>query len=267
MLLPATYFYFWRRALDAPVNNLPMILKRSKQDFAERTVHEAVQARLHELETEKKGLRKGVGPQTTKDSGNDTTNQQQSQETLVLHTKLGDIRIEFRPNYSPESVDYWREVVAQNACDRCNFYRAEKPGILQGIVKSHKVSLPIKKGDCPPEFAQVPNQCPSHDPSCGCHGPVMTRGAVGWAAGKTGPDFFIDDYLKPAEFWGTQHTVFGQIVDQASFAVIDEIWTLPAHKQQGGLTMLEEPIPFTMSIEPGGGGKKRLEEDKVIATE
>mgnify|MGYP004300881927 CR=1 FL=1 len=34
-------------------------------------------------------------------------------------------------------------------------------------------------------------KCPSHDPQCGCHGPIMSKGMVGWAGGSAGPDLFI----------------------------------------------------------------------------
>ena len=34
-------------------------------------------------------------------------------------------------------------------------------------------------------------KCPSHDPNCGCHGPIMSKGMVGWAGGSAGPDLFI----------------------------------------------------------------------------
>lgn len=174
-------------------------------------------------------------------------------ETLVLATTAGQISIVLLPEYSPESVDYIRAVVEHNACEKCTLYRAEKPGILQGIIGAAPASvvpLPTKKGDCPVEAVDVKNDCPGHDQNCACHGPVMTRGMVGWAAGQTGPDFFIDVYVRPALWWGTQHTVWGEIRDDGSFQVIDEIWKLPA-KKQGGLTMLEEPISFSMSIVSG----------------
>jgi cyclophilin family peptidyl-prolyl cis-trans isomerase len=74
----------------------------------------------------------------------------------------------------------------------------------------------------------------------------MERGMVGWAAGGTGPDFFVDAYRRKAEWWGTQHTVFGKIEDDESFRVIDTIWTLPTRKE--GLTYLLEDLHFTLEI-------------------
>lgn len=169
-------------------------------------------------------------------------------ETLVLTTKLGDIRIVLRPDLSKESVDYVRKVAETQSCQRCTFYRAEKPGILQGVLSSSKVQAAYVKGACPAGSESVVNDCPTWDKNCGCHGPVMTRGMVGWAAGQMGPDFFISDYFKPAQFWGTQHTVWGELQDETSLALLDTVWTLPAH-DQGGLTMLDEPLHFEMSLE------------------
>eukprot|EP00522_Entomoneis_paludosa_P012370 CAMPEP_0172455772 /NCGR_PEP_ID=MMETSP1065-20121228/12240_1 /TAXON_ID=265537 /ORGANISM="Amphiprora paludosa, Strain CCMP125" /LENGTH=330 /DNA_ID=CAMNT_0013208249 /DNA_START=77 /DNA_END=1069 /DNA_ORIENTATION=+ len=176
---------------------------------------------------------------------------QQQRQVLVLTTDLGPIRIVLRPDYSAESVKYIQDVVNPNGpsrCDRCNFYRAESKGILQGMITSNSVPVATQKGSCPHGLESVPNNCPEWDKTCGCHGPIMERGYVGWAAGKMGPDFFIDDYRKPAKFWGTQHTVWGQIVDENSLMVIQQIWTKPA-KKKNGLTYLDEHIQFQMHIE------------------
>ena len=50
----------------------------------------------------------------------------------------------------------------------------------------------VVKGACP--AGVVPDgkrACPKHDPNCGCHGPLMSKGMVGWAGGGAGPDLFI----------------------------------------------------------------------------
>jgi cyclophilin family peptidyl-prolyl cis-trans isomerase len=166
-----------------------------------------------------------------------------SEETLVLTTTMGEMRIVLRPDLSKESVQYVKKVVLYRDCPNCRFYRAEKPGILQGILKGPDVTLNEVKGSCPPGYESVPNDCPEWDKSCGCHGPVMTRGMVGWAAGSTGPDFFIDAYQQPAKWWGTQHTVWGEIQDEATLEIIAQIWNLPT-SEEGGLTFLKEPIKF-----------------------
>lgn len=171
-----------------------------------------------------------------------------AEETLIIDTKHGKIKVVMRPDLSPESVEYIRALAKSKNCKRCNFYRAEKPGILQGIMKDSGISnAQITKGKCPPGEEGKKQDCPEHDPECGCHGPVMRKGMVGWAAGDTGPDFFIDSYERPAVFWGNQHTVFGEIKDENSFAVISKIYTLPVTKK--GLTYLDEKIEFTLSMQ------------------
>jgi hypothetical protein len=131
-------------------------------------------------------------------------------ETLILKTKIGDVKIVLRPDLSKGSVDYIHRLIKASApdgsCPGCRLYRAEKPGILQGILRKD-VDANTVRGSCPAEFEAVANDCPAWDKQCGCHGPVMTRGMVGWAAGTAGgQDFFIDNYPNPAKWWGTQHT-------------------------------------------------------------
>lgn len=125
--------------------------------------------------------------------------------TLTLHTDLGEIKIDLRPDWSPESVNYIHEL-AQAGCEQCSFYRAEKPGIFQGKMNTDSVVNPQVKGECPLGTEQVEEKCPEHDPKCACHGPIMRRSFVAWAGGGTGPDFFVDTYQNPAKFWGHQHT-------------------------------------------------------------
>lgn len=112
------------------------------------------------------------------------------------------LRITLRPDLSQGSVNYIHEILKEG-CERCKFYRAEKPGILQGIMaNTAHVSVAKERGPCPAGMESIVNECPAWDPNCGCHGPLMERGMVGWAAGETGPDFFINDYRKRADFWG-----------------------------------------------------------------
>lgn len=191
----------------------------------------------------KKGNQADLDPntETDGDGGDD-----EKTGLLVLATSLGPVNIVLRPDLSLESTRYLAEL-AENSCDRCNFYRAEKPGILQGVMAYPKAKNKVVKGSCPEEYKDAPGQkCPKHDPNCGCHGPTMVRGMVGWAGGGTGPDFFIDMYKRPAEFWGQQHTVFGQIEDEKSLELIDKIFELPVHKE--GMTFLDEKIPFTVKV-------------------
>jgi hypothetical protein len=128
--------------------------------------------------------------------------------TVILHLEgLGDVTIHTRADWSMESVVFVHDLAENGNCERCNFYRSEKPGIFQGMMVSptHVPKVDVK-GPCPPQFDDKQQACPPHDPNCACHGPIMERGMVGWAGGGTGPDFFIDMYPNPAKFWGNQHT-------------------------------------------------------------
>ena len=96
-----------------------------------------------------------------------------TKQSVVLKTTVGDIDIVLRPDLSAESVDYIRQIAALNDCANCKLYRAEKPGILQGIIANRK-KVPVNtiKGSCPPGYQDVPNECPEWDKNCACHGPV-----------------------------------------------------------------------------------------------
>lgn len=85
------------------------------------------------------------------------------------------------------------------------------------------------KGACPPD-AKLDNsrRCPSHDPNCGCHGPLMERGMVAWAGGGIGPDFFIYTGATTAKHWQHDHTVFGEIADASSWEALAALYMLPS---------------------------------------
>lgn len=176
---------------------------------------------------------------------------------LVLKTTRGDIHIKLRSDLSRESVQHIQQL-AENAdnCEKCQFYRSEKDLLLQGVMLP-KSSIPAlaerpPKGKCPPEFANRAQDCPKHDPKCGCHGPTMTKGMVGWAGGNTGPNFFINVYKKPVEWWGQQHTVWGLIEDPKSLNIVENrILNLPVDKSGGSMNMLKNKIGFQMEVQDG----------------
>jgi hypothetical protein len=112
-----------------------------------------------------------------------------------------------------------------------------------------EIPVNTERGSCPADAGGIENDCPAWDPQCGCHGPIMTRGSVAWAAGQAGgPDFFINAYARPAEWWGTQHTNFGVIEDAASMAIVDQIFDLPV-TESGGMHYLQDSIHFALSLE------------------
>jgi len=80
--------------------------------------------------------------------------------------------------------------------------------LLQGVIAHHPSAaseddvVVVRLGPCPIENYVPENECPKHDPDCGCHGPVMTRGMVGWAGGGSGPDFFINTHVSYTVLFG-----------------------------------------------------------------
>jgi cyclophilin family peptidyl-prolyl cis-trans isomerase len=194
-------------------------------------------------------------------------------ETLVMKTSKGLIRIALRPDLSPESMDYINAMIGTNACEDCKFYSAVKgkapqkkgkptpssfsEGSLHGrIANSRKknVPLPKKKGPCPADLVRI--RCPLDEAICDCHGPIMTKGMVAWSSGKTGPDFFINTFDKPARWWGTTHTVWGEVKDEASFEVLHDIFALPVmerkrifQKKTQTFTFLRKPVEFIIELE------------------
>lgn len=172
---------------------------------------------------------------------------QASQETVTLMTSQGDIIISLRPNQSPDSVQYIKALLdSPKPCKKCRLYRAEQRGILQGILAKEGMAPNEVLGNCPlsPEELEEYRQEDEENANAACHGPIMTRGMVGWAAGEGGPDFFIDYYEKPADWWGHDHTVFGEIVDQTSLDIVKGFFDLPAHRD--GLMFLDEPVSIEL---------------------
>jgi cyclophilin family peptidyl-prolyl cis-trans isomerase len=157
---------------------------------------------------------------------------------ISLETAIGDILIQMRSDLSLESVEYIQRLLEDHRpCEHCRFYRAQDRGILQGIMKKPGVKVNHVLGTCPPNMN-------THSRTKKCHGPIMTRGMVGWAGGGAGPDFFIDNYKRKADWWGHEHTVFGE-VDPSSFHVVESFFDLPRHSSEaGGMMFLDESIFF-----------------------
>jgi len=187
------------------------------------------------------------------DDGDDDDAELTGGGTVTLSTGMGDIRVRLRSDLSKASVEYIVALARSvEPCSNCRFYRAEKSGILQGILAKKSLKENEVLGVCPEEYRAVSSSlkkgdCPKWDPDCGCHGPIMTRGMVGWAGGGAGPDFFIDMYKRPATHWENQHTVWGEVIDEKSLAVIDAIFELETDRSSG-MSYLKEIIHIEPSL-------------------
>lgn len=201
----------------------------------------------------------------------DVSNTPSSPQGLIIHTHIGDIRIHFTPELAGESsIKYITNVVQsasskQNSgmtlsaetvngrkvtegykCQRCKFYRAERDLLLQGVIAEPSIAKNQVLGPCPDTNYIPKNKCPDHDPQCGCHGPIMTKGMVGWAGGGGGPDFFINTFKKPVDWWEMQHTVWGMIHDEQSMKVVESAYDLPVHGS--GMKMLDQEIEISLEL-------------------
>ena len=77
--------------------------------------------------------------------------------------------------------------------------------------------------------------------------PVLGAGAVAWAGGGTGPDFFIS--LAPHPEWGHGHVVWGQVEDLAS---LGGLRAEPRVQQSWGtvrVSLFAKPVPFKPAME------------------
>ena len=158
------------------------------------------------------------------------------------------VTLRLLPEFSAESVAFLHEA-ARSSCPG-QLYRVEKSFLIQGRISCARGATQTKvvKAGCPSGVAvDTKRICPSHDPQCGCHGPIMARGMVGWAGGSAGPDWFIYSGGAPATHWSHDHTVFAVVEDDESWATISEIGKLPV--KNAGMTMLVTPLQ--MSIEEG----------------
>jgi cyclophilin family peptidyl-prolyl cis-trans isomerase len=200
-----------------------------------------------------------------------------NKQLLILTiSSYGQIHILLRPDLSQGSVRYIHDLV-ERGCARCYFHRKvpslhANQGFVLGTLANHQVPLNTIPGNCPSnnnnntELLLLKDKDKDNkDPmcgvwntkQCGCHGPILTKGMVGWVEGTVGgPDFFINTQSAPLENKGTKYTVFGQVVvvgtnddddgDVDSFHVLQEIMETKATMQRA--QVFREKIAFRLSL-------------------
>lgn len=132
----------------------------------------------------------------------------------VAHGGTGDtgaaeeyvVRIRLRPDWSPNSAAWARQVAGAQLCGAwCTFYRAEPVPDSWAIEGFYGPPYALLQGGLrpgPPAGAVPDNVA---DAANKRRYPVMRRGMVAWAGGGLGPDFFIA--LGDHPEWGTGHVV------------------------------------------------------------
>jgi hypothetical protein len=170
---------------------------------------------------------------------------------VVLHTELRrSIRLSLLPHLSESSVAYVRSAAAAGCYG--NFTRAEPYLVQVGEVACTAPAMDVTKGACPPDARVSSQGCPDDDPTCNCHGPLMSKGMVAWVGGGVAPYFFVYTGDELAEHWGHTHTVFAVVSDSASWEALDELRALPSALRDGGddgMRGLVKPIAFRFSEE------------------
>ena len=169
-------------------------------------------------------------------------------EIIFDHGTELTLHIALRSDLSASSADFWREAAALGCLGQ--IYRSES-FLMQGRIACPALKAKVVKGSCPEGIApDLSRHCPSHDPQCGCHGPIMTRGMVGWAGGGSGPDFFVYTGAAPASHWAHDHTVVG-MVDEQGMRALEQLHALPTKANSpGGMTMLAAPVDLHVQVSP-----------------
>jgi len=144
---------------------------------------------------------------------------QTDDKLVVLHTKSGEIVIEFFPNFAPNHVDNFLKLTESGFYDRTIFHRVIKDFMIQG-------------GDPLSKQSEIQNQWGTGDPGYMIDAEFNrikhSRGIVSMARSSdpnsAGSQFFI--VHKDSNFLDGKYTVFGRIATQESFETLDKIASL-----------------------------------------
>jgi len=150
---------------------------------------------------------------------------------VVLHTKSGDIVIEFFPNDAPNHVDNFITLAESGYYDRTIFHRVIKDFMIQG-------GDPLTKPGAYQNVSEWGTGGPDELLDAEFNSIKHNRGIVSMARAadpnSAGSQFFI--VHADSNFLDAQYTVFGRIVTQESFDTLDTIANLD--------TPPEGTIPF-----------------------
>ncbi len=143
---------------------------------------------------------------------------QENDKLVILHTKSGDIVIEFFPEDSPNHVENFVKLVDEGFYDRSVFHRVIKDFMIQG-------GDPKTRPGNFQSFYEWGTGNPGYSIDAEFNDIKHNRGIVSMARSadpnSAGSQFFI--VHKDSNFLDGQYTVFGRIVTQESFATLDKI--------------------------------------------
>ena len=144
--------------------------------------------------------------------------------TAILHTNKGDIRIELFPNHAPETV---ANFVGLAKGEKENSAKAPGEPFYDGLVFHRVIDGFMIQGGCPRgtgtggpgyTFKDEPH------PELVFDKPYLLAMANA-GPGTNGSQFFIT--TAPTTWLNFKHTIFGEVADDESKAVVDAIGTVP----------------------------------------
>jgi peptidyl-prolyl cis-trans isomerase B (cyclophilin B) len=174
------------------------------------------------------------------------TSHAESDEVVILHTKSGNLTIEFFPEDAPNHVENFLNLTKNGFYDRTIFHRVIKDFMIQG-------GDPLTK----PEAYETASQWGTGDPGYKIKAEFNNikhnRGIVSMARSSdpnsAGSQFFI--VHKDSNFLDGQYTVFGRLATQESYETLDKIATLDTPYSVGDAAQNE--LGATIPIKWGEG--------------
>jgi peptidyl-prolyl cis-trans isomerase B (cyclophilin B) len=149
------------------------------------------------------------------------TSYAESDEVVILHTKSGNIVIEFFPEDAPNHVENFLNLTKNGFYDKTIFHRIIKDFMIQG-------GDPLTKSRTNETISQWGMGEPGYSIKAEFNNIKHNRGIVSMARSSNpdsaGSQFFI--VHKDSNFLDGQYTVFGRLATQESFETLDKIANL-----------------------------------------
>lgn len=146
----------------------------------------------------------------------------QSDDLVILHTKSGNIVIEFFPDDAPKHVENFLNLTKSGFYDNTVFHRVIPEFMIQG-------GDPLTKPGAFESFTQWGTGDPGYSINAEFNDIKHNRGILSMARSNNpnsaGSQFFI--VHQDSNFLDGQYTVFGRIVTQESYNTLDIIANMP----------------------------------------
>ncbi|HEY7367711.1 MAG TPA: peptidylprolyl isomerase [Nitrosopumilaceae archaeon] len=150
-----------------------------------------------------------------------STSYAESDEVVILHTKSGNLVIEFFPEDAPNHVENFLNLTKNGFYDRTIFHRVIKDFMIQG-------GDPLTKPGAYETVSQWGTGDPGYKIKAEFNNIKHNRGIVSMARASdpdsAGSQFFI--VHKDSNFLDGQYTVFGRLATQESYETLDKIANL-----------------------------------------